>query len=108
MGALRASRRTQAARVIRHYGHLLHQNCESATQAEFAAQVFAKGAASMPTDLTPQRAPRSSAALSFLARASIAVVIVGFGLLHVIGGMVMHDHATPRADDTRIPIARGD
>ena len=108
IGALRVSRRLQAARVMRHYRHLIHDNCDSGTKAEFAARVFAKGAASMPTDLTQQRPPRSGASLSLSARVSIAVVILGFGFLHVVGGVMLHGHATPGVDDTRIPRARGD
>jgi hypothetical protein len=108
IGALRVSRRIQAARAIRHYRHLLHDNCDPGTKAEFAARVFAKGVASMPTDLNQQRAPRSGASLSFNAKVSIAAVILGFGLLHVIGGVMLHGPATPRGDDNKMPIARGD
>jgi hypothetical protein len=106
MRALHESRRLQAARTIRQYRHLIHQAPEAASAERTGAP--------SPSEQVPQivretvKPTGKPGAMSFNLKLIIAIVVVGFGVLHFIAdGTLRHASAARPAED-RMPLANRD
>jgi hypothetical protein len=101
--ALHASRRLQAARVIHHYRHLVHEEC---------VQDASKAAEAQPLeDNAPQFAPERQSWKSrtiMISKLLIATAIVGFAFLHAVGYGAMRQATVLQPTEDSMPLANRD
>ena len=98
--ALHASRRLQAARVIRQHRHLVHEQRGHDTGKTAGTKSIADRAPRIAPGTEPDiRTP--GVAMSARAMLLMAIMIAGFGILHVIaGGALRHGPATQPTEDS--------
>jgi hypothetical protein len=102
IAALHESRRRDAARVIRRYQHLVADGVEG----ELSAPVSATEASARARPATNDEGIRKLRTLG--ANCLIALVLLGFGIAHVIGVTVLLRAAIPHERQTAILAAQGD
>jgi hypothetical protein len=101
VGILARSRRLQAKHVIRQYQHLIAKECFQSDSRIF--EHVQEGISDMAiTDSSQARRP--SPAL----RAWTIAVLAGFGILHVVGGYMLHHTPSIRPVKTAATAIRGD
>ena len=102
VGALYQSRRRQAVQIIRSYPHLLHEDVgrkisEEIAELRIASRVYTR--------------PARGEFLGWRglgAKSLITAVVLGFGILHVIGGtLIDHARAAHAGHSAAVP-AQGD
>jgi hypothetical protein len=102
--ALHDSRRLQALRVIRHYGHLIQEGRKASPndRPEIAS-------ASNPDEANGDysRVPRPRPAMSFGVRMLTAIAVIGFGILHLIGGARLSHGSNDRPTQNSISAIHG-
>jgi|SRR6476659_3830482 hypothetical protein len=86
IGVLHESRRRHAVQIIRSYPHLLHEDAGRKISEDIAELRIASRAYARPA----RDAFASWKGLG--AKSLITVVVLGFGILHMIGGTLI-DHA---------------
>jgi hypothetical protein len=105
--ALHASRRLQAARVIRQHRHLIHEQ-----RGQVAGQ---KAETKSREDQTPRIAPEAEpvagkpgVAMSTRAILLMAIAIVGFGILHAVADGALRHAAAPQSTEDSAPLPNRD
>ncbi len=102
IGALHESRRRQAVQIIRSYPHLLHEDAGRKISEEIAELKIGN------------RAYTSPAREEFVrwkglgAKSLITVLVLGFGILHVIGGTLIDHARAAHAGQSAAVTAQGD
>ena len=102
IGALHESRRRQAVQIIRGYPHLLHDSVGRKISEEIAELTISSRVYPRPTrgELVSWK--------GLGVKSLITALVLGFGILHVIGG-TMIDHArAAHAGPSAAVIAQGD
>jgi hypothetical protein len=101
--ALRASRRLQAARVIRQHRHLIHE--ERGQAAGLKAETKSRG--DQTVRIAPEAEPdagKPGVAMSARAMLLMAIVIAGFGILHAIADGALQHGAAPQSSVDSMPL----
>ncbi|QDW39660.1 hypothetical protein FFI89_022460 [Bradyrhizobium sp. KBS0727] len=100
--ALHHSRRRDAARVIHRYGHLIADDVESEWPARLAATDACRCA-------RPAENEQEKEDFRMLrANSLIALVLLGFGIAHVVGTTLLLRGATPHVTQAAIVTNQGD
>jgi hypothetical protein len=107
MGALHASRRLQAARSIRQYRHLFHEEHRQDAGKKAQPQSLMDEAPRTVLETRP-RAGTPGAAMSFNAKLLIAIAIAGFGILHAIADGALRHAPSPPPTEDGMPLANRD
>jgi hypothetical protein len=105
--ALHASRRLQAARVIRQHRHLVHE--ERGQTARRKAE--AKSREDQAPRIVPEAEPEASkpkAAMSVKATLLIAIAVAGFGILHAIADGALRHAPAPQPTEDSMPLPNRD
>ena len=103
--ALHESRRLQAMRVIRHYQHLIREGRE-ANQNDRPEIASAGNFDKANGDYS--RVPRPRPAMSVSVRMLTATAVIGFGILHLIGGARLSHGSNHRPTQNSISAIHGD
>jgi hypothetical protein len=105
LDALHDSRRRQASRVIHQYRHLIAAPRSVKTGAsQTTARIFEqpKGKIKMTTsddaNGQPQSRPMNTLTSNGLTWALIAACVIGFGILHIAGGVIINGAVKPTAE----------
>ena len=98
MAALHESRRAQAEQIIHRYRHLLDD-------AEPRARSVRKQESAASTSLATETAPTPR---RLGLRVFISLVVLGFGVLHVIGWTMLSRAAADRPDRSAMHASYGD
>jgi hypothetical protein len=102
IGALHESRRRQAVQIIRSYPHLLHEDAGRKISEEIAKLKIGNRVYTRPAREEFIRWKGLG------AKSLITVLVLGFGILHVIGGALI-DHARAAHTGQRAGVtAQGD
>ena len=102
IGALHESRRRQAVQIIRSYPHLLHEDAGRKISEEIAELRIASRVYTAP-------ARGEFVSLKGLgAKSLITVLVLGFGILHVIGGTLIDHARAAHAGQSAAVTAQGD
>jgi hypothetical protein len=105
--ALHASRRLQAARVIRQHRHLIHEERGQAG----GQKVETKSGEDQTARIAPETEPdagRPGVAMSARAMLLMAIVIAGFGILHTIADGALRHAAAPQPTEDSAPLSNRD
>jgi hypothetical protein len=102
IGALHESQRRQAVQIIRSYPHLLHDNVGCKISEEIAELKIS-------SRVYPRPARGEFVSCKGLGTKSLIIALVlGFGILHVIGGtLIDHARAAHAGQSADVP-AQGD
>src|SRR5258708_23427174 len=102
IGALHQSRRRQAVQIIRSYPYLLHEDTGRKISEEIAElQIGSR--------IYPRPARGEFASLKGLgAKSLITALVLGFGILHVIGGALIDPPQAAHARHNAALTAQGD
>jgi len=102
IGALHDSRRRQAVQIIRSYPHLLHEDAGGKISEEIAELRIASRVYTRP-------ARGEFVSLKGLgAKSLITALVLGFGILHVIGGTLIDHARAAHAGQGAAVTAQGD
>jgi hypothetical protein len=77
-------------------------------EKRFKNPILQKEIARMPTNINRSRVQRSKASTSLNATIPIAVVLLGFAILHVIGAAVLQPRSAALPTEDTKPMLRGD
>jgi hypothetical protein len=102
IAALHKSRRLQAARLIRTYQYLLHEEAgrqisEKIAEPEMESRVYTR--------------PARGEFLGWKglgAKSLMTLLVLGFGILHVVGGTLLDHARTARSGQSAAVTAQGD
>jgi hypothetical protein len=103
--ALRESRRIEAARTISRYRHLLPGGDEAGQSDQ--PEIASGGELDMASD-DCSHSPPSRPAQPFNARTLTIMIVVGFGILHLIGGILMSRASDDRPAENSFAALHGD
>jgi hypothetical protein len=102
IGALHESRRRQAVQIIRSYPHLLHDDAERRISEEIAELKIASRGYTRP-------ARGEFVGWKGLGvKSLITALVLGFGILHVIGGTLIDHARAAHAGPSAAATAQGD
>ncbi len=101
MEALHRSRRNQAAGVIRQYKHLRDPTTDTRCAASRS-----KGAQQTSENKTPSQV--TNAMRSLAMKILIAAVVIGLGVFHIVGDVVLRGHSVAAKADAAGSIDYGD
>ena len=105
LDALHESRRCQAMHIIHQYRHLIADEHRSMTPDEVSECEIPKEIAAV-ANRDDARMQRSSESTSI--NPWIIVAAVGFGILHVVGGVIIHNASRPNQASQVAAILQGD
>jgi hypothetical protein len=105
--ALHASRRLQAARVIRQHRHLIHEERGQAVVQKAETKSREDQTARSPPEAQPD-ARKPGVAMSARAMLLMAIVIAGFGILHAIADGALRNTAAPQPTEDSAPLPNRD
>src|SRR5450432_4272169 len=105
--ALHASRRLQAARVIRQHRHLIREVRGQATGQKAEPKFREDQTARIAPEAQPG-AGNPGVAMSARAMLLMAIVIAGFGILHVIADGALPHTAAPQPTEDIAPLPNRD
>jgi hypothetical protein len=105
--ALHASRRLQAARVIRQHRHLIHEERGQAGGWKAETKSREDQAARIAPEAEPAAA-KPGVAMSARAMLLMAMVIGGFGILHAIAGVALRHGPAPQPTEDSAPLSNRD
>jgi hypothetical protein len=102
IGALHKSRRRQAVQIIRSYPHLVHEDAgrkisEEIAELRIASRVYTRPARGEFVSLK-----------GLGAKSLITALVLGFGILHVIGGTLIDHARAAHAGQSADVTAQGD
>src|SRR4051812_23526888 len=102
IGALHQSRRRQAVQIIRSYPHLLHEDAGRKISEDIAELRIASRLYTRPT--------RDEFVIwkGLGAKSVITVLVLGFGILHMIGGTLIDHARAAHAGQSPAVTAHGD
>jgi hypothetical protein len=105
--ALHASRRLQAARVIRQNRHLVHEQRGQDTGKTAETKSIADRAPRIAPENEPG-AGKPGVAMSAKAMLLMAIAIAGFGILHAIADGALRHASAPQPIEDRMPLPNRD
>jgi hypothetical protein len=107
MAALHASRRLQAARVIRQHRHLFHQEPEAGAAKRTGAPSPREPIPQIVRE-TEKPTAKPGARMSFYSKLIVAIVVAGFGLLHFIADGTLRHASAKQPTEDRMPLPNRD